>query len=368
MLRPIPSKQPRHGVTLTEVLVAIFVMGIGLLSLLTLFPLGALHMAQAIHDDRCTNATLNARAFANMQIPYLGDPGAGNPVFSLCEDPFTVSPYYTPSQLGGFSNLLPVPLDGPSTPVYIDPVGCWITKGYTPAQTAPYPPTGITLPAFCASNNIPPCYPLGPLPGASNGIPRVCPSIIPLYDDPKVVNPFNYIERYCYLTDDIEFMENGDINPLATGGAVARDLRYSWAWLCRQVRPQGPTSPPSPNAYGINVTIVVYDRRPLTTGANGAPAGETPYNAVFTYGSNFATLTWPAAAPPPPIRKGTWILDATVMNTPNGKPNGYFYRVVEANIGAGSAVVELHMNARANSGPQGVAVVMENVAEVYEKP
>ena len=32
----------RSGVTLTEVLVAIFIMGIGLLSILVLFPLGAL--------------------------------------------------------------------------------------------------------------------------------------------------------------------------------------------------------------------------------------------------------------------------------------------------------------------------------------
>jgi prepilin-type N-terminal cleavage/methylation domain-containing protein len=42
----------QRGVTLVEVLVAIFVSGIGLLALLTLFPLGALEMAQAIPDDR----------------------------------------------------------------------------------------------------------------------------------------------------------------------------------------------------------------------------------------------------------------------------------------------------------------------------
>lgn len=40
------------GVTLVEVLAALFVMGIGLLTLLTLFPLGALTMAQAIKDSR----------------------------------------------------------------------------------------------------------------------------------------------------------------------------------------------------------------------------------------------------------------------------------------------------------------------------
>lgn len=42
----------RAGVTLLEVLAAIFIMGIGLLALLTLFPLGAVNMAQSIKDDR----------------------------------------------------------------------------------------------------------------------------------------------------------------------------------------------------------------------------------------------------------------------------------------------------------------------------
>jgi hypothetical protein len=40
------------GVTLVEALAAIFISGIGLLALLTLFPLGALEMAAAIKDDR----------------------------------------------------------------------------------------------------------------------------------------------------------------------------------------------------------------------------------------------------------------------------------------------------------------------------
>ncbi len=56
---------PRRGATLVEVLVAIFVMALGMLSILTLFPLGALQMAQAIKDDRCAHAALNADALAN---------------------------------------------------------------------------------------------------------------------------------------------------------------------------------------------------------------------------------------------------------------------------------------------------------------
>src|SRR5262245_49799153 len=42
----------RNGITLTEVLVAIFIMALGLMALLTLFPLGALRMFQAVKDDR----------------------------------------------------------------------------------------------------------------------------------------------------------------------------------------------------------------------------------------------------------------------------------------------------------------------------
>ena len=52
------------GVALLEVLAAIFVMGVGLLALLTLFPLGALEMAQAIKDDRTAAVADNAAALA----------------------------------------------------------------------------------------------------------------------------------------------------------------------------------------------------------------------------------------------------------------------------------------------------------------
>lgn len=54
----------RPGITLLEVLAAIFIVGIGLLALLTLFPLGALQMAQAIKDDRAGQAAASAVALS----------------------------------------------------------------------------------------------------------------------------------------------------------------------------------------------------------------------------------------------------------------------------------------------------------------
>ena len=49
----------RNAVTLTEVLIAIFVLSIGLMALLSLFPLGAAQMAQALKDQRTAEASLS---------------------------------------------------------------------------------------------------------------------------------------------------------------------------------------------------------------------------------------------------------------------------------------------------------------------
>ena len=62
---PTPTAHIRDaGVTLTEVLVTIFILAVGLLALLALFPLGALSMAQAIKDDRTAAFADDAAVFA----------------------------------------------------------------------------------------------------------------------------------------------------------------------------------------------------------------------------------------------------------------------------------------------------------------
>ena len=53
----------RAGLTLTEVLVALFVAALGLISLMTLFPLGALQLGQALKDDRCAQTAAQADGF-----------------------------------------------------------------------------------------------------------------------------------------------------------------------------------------------------------------------------------------------------------------------------------------------------------------
>lgn len=98
----------RRGVTLTEVLVAIFVTGLGLMALMTLFPIGALNMSQALKDDRTAHAAANANSYIRTWWRTQVTNGQSDPWFA--------------AQTG----------NGPSTPVYIDPIGLAITGGDLP--------------------------------------------------------------------------------------------------------------------------------------------------------------------------------------------------------------------------------------------
>jgi hypothetical protein len=84
----------RNGITLTEVLVSIFVCGLGLMALMTLFPLGALNMAQAIKDDRCGHCAYNAAAILRAMWRVSLESGAmdANLETALAQGPVYVDP------------------------------------------------------------------------------------------------------------------------------------------------------------------------------------------------------------------------------------------------------------------------------------
>lgn len=62
------SLKTRKGLTLLEVLITIFVMGIGMLSVLTLFPLAARKIGLSIDMDRATQAAANASAISSLPV------------------------------------------------------------------------------------------------------------------------------------------------------------------------------------------------------------------------------------------------------------------------------------------------------------
>lgn len=301
MTTSLKLSNSRTGATLVEVLVAIFVMGIGLLALLVLFPLGALNMAQAIRSDRTAHIAANAAAIAR----FRGIRDSTNWV-----DSGGVA-YVAPT-------VYPAGYTGPAYPVYVDPF-----------------PIVWSLPGA------------GWVGGGSSG-----PGIQRCTVNYVGTTNFAALNRWFGFRDDAPFQENGLVQ-VDSNIQFQRENRYSWAYLCRR-EDYAATNP------GVDLKVVVYERRPLTV------LGETVYSAVYTAGSNVITLT-PA---PTNVRKGTWILDATPADTDaNVRMHGHFYRVASVD----GSTVELEQNVRdptyldTNTSVTGVAVVMDNVVEVFER-
>lgn len=349
----------RKGVTLTEVLVSIFVMGIGLLSLLVLFPLGALNMAQAIKDERFAIASANATSLANLTLGTNGQP---------LRDDSEVGPFYVTPTTAPTPVLMPLALSsgysGPSYPVYIDPQGSSLILGSS------------RIGYLAVGNRVHPGF-------ARTSLSWITQSGVPL---PQLVSRQGLITRFFTLTDDITFNATGYAD--VTSGQILRDGRYSWAYMVRQGR-ASPTSPtPSP---GVDLTIVVYERRPNVSATQpvGAPvtapaicSGETAFPATFDAVTNSATL-YAVNNVSPAVRKGAWILDASILDSFGNPPtttqptliHNYFYRVSGVTQNANSSVTLDFQNPVRESvplttmpaGTTGVAVVLDNVVEVFEK-
>jgi hypothetical protein len=314
-----PGSGPRRATTLVEVLVAIFVMGIGCLAILAMFPLGAINMTRSIRDDRCAHAAANARAIGMAR--------------NICFDANVAASFDSPNPLANPATHDTALPEDPSYPVFVDPVGS-------------------------AAYSLPGRDWLGNLPAAFGSLHRQ-----PL----GFINTPQLRLKSCTLLDDITFNTNG--TPAANAGSVERAGKYSWAWLLRRPR------------AGLKslceMTVVVYEQRTLSAG-NRLGATETVYTTSWTPArANAITLTIPAGTVPPAVREGGWILDATPVLAASGKysskSHAKFYRVVsigELQPIAGGNTIDLELatpvvdfTAATNAAR---FIVLNDVAEVFE--
>jgi len=330
----------RTGATLVEVLVAIFVMGIGLIAILALFPLGVIRMAQAIQDGRTGNIAFNAEAIATMKL--LGQDASGNPE-SVRHDATFISTCQNPG--GGLGTAT---AQGPSYPVFIDPIG------YRSAAA-----TGFQ----------------NWLTGTPGTIPRISLNSIQ-----NSLTPDSMSMRWFSFRDEIVFDINGlpqYVPPTPIGMPPPppffyRETRYSWAYLCQLPKLADPQV--------VNMAVVVFNRRTMGMGTGGIPLSEYSYSSTFDTTSNVVRLTIPqnGVSPiPPPIRLGEWVLDCTpVANPPSA--HGYFYRVVSiTDSGQDNNVppnrlfdleVQSPFRGFAPGGTYaGQTMILEGVVEVFER-
>jgi hypothetical protein len=280
----------RTGATLVEVLVAIFIMGIGLLALLALFPLGVLNMAQAIQSDRAALCATNASSCAVAKNLHRDSALIDN--LNIATGAVTPGPFTNPTPAD--TAVVSANPYGPSWPVFVDAVG--IQQGFGNWVGGPGPTQG------------------------QYGIYRVSPSY---------VTNTAAIRQWFTLLDDIRFDTNAVPAAIATN-LFDREANFSWAYLLRR--------PLNGNTAAVNMDIVVYSRRQLNLSQTLA-LPEYPYSGSVDFATpqpNIVRLSWNPGQNPPAVRAGSWILDATA-NKIAGNPVTYkpghaqFYRVVGVN-------------------------------------
>ncbi len=377
----------RSGFSLTEVLVALFVMALGIISLLTLFPVGAVTMGRALQDDRTQTTGLQADAAIRMwwrqevveafpryglrdtedapfwvlddpNDPWVGNTPAAFPHPATTQAPatpgaypvFTFHPNPNPAPaVGRRAYPLAVPENSqlPSFPVLIDPVGL---NSYTAgtqsfwnagAGISPALPNGFTVPRRTIRT------------AGANLVQAI---------------------RSCTMFDDLELSRAATPGAPAgmaeTGSAfpVVRQGRYNWAAVIQREN--------NANRYVADLKILVYDRR-----APGVAPTDAELHFVvpgMTVGSTQIIL--PTTVDVLKLRTNGWIMDGTITDPTNDPPatvgikNANFYRILTITEVGGATVLELQTPIKPPTGAPGVTsyngriYVMSNLIEVFDRP
>jgi prepilin-type N-terminal cleavage/methylation domain-containing protein len=410
----------RRGVTLMEVLVAIFIMGIGMLAMLVLFPLGVLTMAQAIQNDRTAQACRMATALANIQ-------GVRNDPSMMCEVTipqatagvgFAQPPLITFTGGGGTgaAGVATISNYGSITGVTITNPGF----GYTSVATLNFAAIGggagggaaatvnldilsnpwdeATWPAGIPMLSADPYGPSFPvfvdpmgfvataglsnqrwLSGLGNTIRRRTTS----YCLSGGVPTNGLTLRWSCLLDELPF--SGDSTPQYDNppnltltppypGSFTRNTKYSWAYMLKRPR--------SSDHGVVEMSVIVYNSRPILSSVfnenlysnltmNQGGVQEVTFDPVGN------TITIEASDNVvPACRPGDWLLDASYVPHQNGKyatVNGHFYRVVGVTQNTETNYTfevqqPLRNMAATMANPQTQKVLfLEGVAEVFEK-
>ncbi len=324
-----PQEGRRGGFSLAEVLIAIFVLAIGMMGILALFPLGASQMAQAIKDERSAQladlgearmrilwrmAWLNSSGGLNTPAQVVGSPASpGIPAVTgvATEYGYIIRPI----------NNLPAT---PSQPMYLDPIG------YNTV------PTGGTQTAVAGLT----------------ALPRATSSALALQTPQYIIPMFG-------LIDDISFNPNGMAANPPTDTLVNRADRYNCAFLLQLPRANVPQE--------VNLKVVVYAGRPPWDN-KGVETALSP--AITVDPVNYPnSMTIPGSGLPH-LRVGTWVLLVGATSTTT-ESFADFYRVVGfANASGGQYVLSVSPPIRSHAGNtaySGTAVILDNVVEVFDR-
>ncbi len=347
MTRTAAARRP--GLSLLEVIVALFVMALGMISLLTLFPLGAIQMGQALRDARAAETCSQADTLTRLwwQRDVVEQPGTEDVAFAALDDPRnTFDPTNTLAALTVADN------GNPSYPVAIDPLGWQARNGL-----------GVRQYRF-AGGFAPP----------TNGLfPRRTMQWIA-----GTGRPAEFSFRTATMMDDITFAGDGTPDtgsttvrvtispgpPPVTVPTLARQGRYNWAAVIQR--------PVNANRYVADLKILVFDGR--SPGIAPADA-ERAYSPTTPLGIGTTQIVLNVGATPPDhLRAGNWIMDGTLANAgafgPTGVRNAVWYRIqtIDKDSLPNAYIIDLQTPLVRNITTASQFYAFKGLLEVFDRP
>ena len=364
-----PSSRARSGITLTEILIAILIMGVGFVSVGTLFPIGLHRMREATRFSRSTLLAqsaaeeVNTRDLLNgpsfIQVPSdwyatkYGYTGNGNLASGSINWPFNRA-NYAPDPWNKDFNV-DAATEAATPGIYAAP--------YQPGLPVVYDPLFWSLVHFNSAADATPITPLsfegrfgsgvgfiGPSPGgqraAADGLQRITnfqPYFTgvswPLtYSLPGTVSPFADVAGEIFASpDDPVFQEpeaggaNGsplvpaDFDPGA-GYSSLKSWDFTWMVTARRASAGDSSTYEAdvvlfhkratglefvPDAGGTTRTVASGERAVEAVWAHTNAVAGIDANGYSQGDDRVVLLRWPETTPDPNVRVGGWIADVT---------------------------------------------------------
>ncbi|QEG26016.1 hypothetical protein GobsT_07510 [Gemmata obscuriglobus] len=343
----------RPGLTMTELLVAIFVVAIGLAGVMSMVPFGAKQMSDALVADR--TATL-ATSIDALVRSYWKDKIADD--LARQDDPTYQDrePFWPALDDAGSGLTVPAATEA-SYPVFLDPMGVSGRLSSDAAQLR-VGDGGATL-----------------IPRRTMNGTRLNPPFAP-YKPPATPpsgwNTLNTQEaslawRMWSQPDGFSWDENSQpqvVSGLTPSSSITvRELRYNALAVIQR--------PTNSNRTTATLKIVVFsNRRHQFYPAGSEHVIPKTAGVAFTPGSTALRISSSLLPANVEIRKGGWLMDATIDGSIR---HANFYRVVSAaDDGSGTLDIELDSPVKRLDGSTGqynaTVVVMPGIAGVFERP
>lgn len=322
-------RPPRHraGITLTEILISILIMGVGMLSLATLFPLGLSRLRDAARMTRSSLLIETASGEINSR-DLLYKPSF--PASGYVHDPFTEDP-----AAPGEATAVVTGLDRqPNTTGYANGVSAGTKLAFGPGVPVCYDPLwwfenyrnsgGTVAPTLTAGSEYRFASGIGLLRDDPSGGTPSAHGLQRITNFPMAMDPASLMAS----PDDPVMQTDGTSQPgrgspvvpdMSMTGGMQFDYAFTWMFTGQQTD--------SLNGTIFDGDLVIFHNRPYatdaTSGTNRA-VGETVVEAIWGYGTvpESATapygqndrkvlLRWPSSQIDPDVRVGGWIADVT---------------------------------------------------------